>query len=276
MSNGEALSQPQPPNGSLTTDPTLLAGDADPSRFIRAHTFSEARQQPTTDRVLTTDVIQGLLRDEHVDVSGNPVLAFKTRCDRVPIGASEVVTARNPDMLADLHDQIADMIVRNCRIVFRSNDPARIQELAGAKQGYLQSLEREKHTYRHEIGTLFATGAYDKGRQGSELYGGLKVKDTKGTVVDLADMGQQSQDARPNIRTQREMTGTFVHWETSKRMAAKLKGADTPTTHRIYLNPTTEHLAGIFEEIMVSLDAADIEAKGKMLDRSTELLGKKR
>lgn len=103
-------------------------------------------------------------------------------------------------------------------------------------------------------------------------YHGLTINSSEGEI-DVSGMGSKKiKGVHPNIRVQRELTNQFVHWETDQMLREVQEGTYPELKKRIYLNPKTSDSIEIFTELMKTINGKGLSAKGKVLDRSYELM----
>lgn len=214
---------------------------------------------------LRDEFILGALNSELETTPGNRAMFIKYYLDRVGPDASDQEILGDPNNVADLHDQLIDLIIDNIVVVGPALDEEDQAVLEGATSNYTEHLRRSKSVVRDFILNEATGQTSDSLRSGLEFYG-LRIG-YQGQTIELTS--QNVSGVLVNFYVQRELTDTFIHWRTQACMENPYSQR---ATHRIYLNPRVYDTAGIFEEIMSEAEAKELEISGKTLARSVEFL----
>ncbi len=235
---------------------------------IRATTFAEAQALP---RQVGEDTMVDLVTGHLKGPTGEKVHFAKSYLDQVAPSHDEQDIAKNPDRIADLHDQATDVMARNMKLRVQGLDQPTTDHLRRVKSGYLAKLARGKAVFRQVSREIGQVGRTTTKLNGVQDLSGFVVQTDRGKV-DLSDLNSSVPGVRSNIRMQGTLVEGFMHWETDTRTDGKLKGSSAELTKRIYLNPETAALSSTFETIMTAINAKGYDAMGKMLMRGSESL----
>lgn len=236
---------------------------------IVARTFAEAKARP---KGFSDEFITGLLTGTLKSPDGTNAMFVKVYLDQVMSDQEEFELSHTPDRLADMHDGMVDMISDNLKIGIVDGDEKTRSYFVSKKQQYLERLRADSKKTRDML-VKYKAGDIRAFNPAYAEYHGLTINTAEGEI-DVSGMGSKKvKGVRPNIRIQRELANQFIHWETDQMMRDVQGGHYPELAKRIYLNPKTSNSVQIFTELMQTLNSKGLSAKGKVLDRSYELMG---
>lgn len=232
-------------------------------------TFEQAEQ---SGRILSDKFILGAVTHALEVAPGHSAVFVKNYLDLLPADKTDREFASDPDELINFRNETTDFVATHLTIFTNGLSPREVGRLRTLKRNFTERLEEEKDEVNDFI-RQFVSGRRPRPRypeQAAEYYG-LNVKTNDG-IKDLltTSIGQQ---ARANLEMQRQITALFVQWDSSGYVKSRLHQEPLdPLTKRIYLNPKMSRTVDIFTQIVDKVDAAGLNVKGKMLDRSLEAL----
>ena len=242
-----------------------------PEEQIRAYTFAEAAALP---RTLRDDTIAGIITEKLITPSGEEAFGIKHWLDRSLPSPAERAISKDPELIANLHDDAADLITRNLRIATSGIEEPGKNYLREQKAKFFSRLETDKQVFRTVAHEARTSGPRTTRLNGADEFIGFGVTTREGNK-DLLDIDTKVPGIRPNIQVQREVSGVFIHWQTDARTKERVHGnPGEELTKRIYLNPEVTEIVGTFETLMQALNEAGIDAKGKMLVKANEAIAK--
>lgn len=192
----------------------------------------------------------------------------------------EIELMNDPQAIASLHAQTAQMIARNSKIKF---DLGRMGSVGPGVETYLNSLN---NAYKKELEAddgsklVAALDAWRRTGQGGSVKLGdavaypryQPVYSKEGERIDLSNrFGKKPDGVRASISYQEGLGDAFIHWATDALLDHQIKAGSPKFARRMYLNPKMQDQPMIFEKIMTELNKAGLIVAGKMVDRAKEL-----
>ncbi len=251
-------------------DPSIMGGEAIATHELQINyrTFAEAQAAP---KRFSDEFIDGCL-DGSLSVGSEKDQLIKGFLDKAPMTEEDHAVATDPERVAGLYLQTAEVVARNLKIrVAPGGDPDvrsdKVQKVKAAKASFLDTLADEAPKAADVIADMCETGVGKFPRSAVE-FRGLEVDGH-----DLLDMDHKgSKDVRANIRVQRQATGSFIMGYTDSRVVEKQEGHDEPLGKRIYLNPNIEAAPYIFEQLLQTANEGGLSLQLKLFQRSAEAL----
>lgn len=190
----------------------------------------------------------------------------KLYMDMSPRDDSDTEFRDDKEKQAEFHAQVADLIARHVHLYGTEKHP----ESAKVFEAIL-SKYRRKLSEGNALVADYLTGKEKEFPYDEFIYVGLNAP-LASRAVDFTQ-GISVKGVSSNVFIQSEASGTFVHLTSDAYIEAKEKGEKPQLTRRIYLNPRNEHLVAIFDEILTTAKDSNIPLKGKLWDRTAELVG---
>lgn len=242
-----------------------------PEIRVRYETFEQAQE---SKKKFSDTFIDNVLSAESGDLLpftvGAERVGLKGYLDKVEATDTDKTILDDPEAIAAVYLNTTDMIARNLKIkVAKGLQPARIQEIAGAKESYMSSLKDEADTTADKIVDWCESADQKKSPRPGEAFGyyGFKVGDT-----DVLAWGEKgASDFHPNIKVQRQGGGNFIFGYSDARISQRMDGNRDTLDQRIYLNPDIMASPQIFEKVLEAANEAGIPLELKMLQRAEEL-----
>ncbi len=218
-----------------------------------------------------SDSLINRLIDNKLTKSNGEAAFVKTYMDNVPRDTSDDEFLSDVEARINFHDDLARVIARN--IKFSGTDPTNTRQtelLDKLLTSYKAKLEEGSERTANYFHTRDRgeRGKYD---EGALTYQGLSFQPKDRPRVFFLD-SEQIAGVRSNFTIQREITGTFVHFSSDDYLEKRTKGEAPQLTERIYLNPRSKDLIGIYEKTFNFAKENDIPMKAKVWDRSIEPL----
>lgn len=205
---------------------------------------------------------------------GSEKAGLKGYLDKVEATPDDEAIIDNPEAIAAVYLHTTEMVARNLKIkVKKGTDPARVQEIAGAKDAYIGGLKDEAVAAADKIVAWAATGDQQNAPRPGEAFGlyGFKVGEGDEAVDALEWGGKTAPDFHSNIKMQRQGGGNFIFGYSDTRVTQRMDGQRDSLTQRIYLNPDITSSPQVFEKVLGAANQAGIALEIKMLQRSEEL-----
>jgi hypothetical protein len=227
-------------------------------------TFENAQEKnrPFSDEFVDA-AVNGSLR-----VGDEKIQLLKAYFDQVPVDNSDNEFVRNPGEVKEYRDDLSDFVINHLRLIVPRSQSQHAEHLKVKKRAFLEKVDDDKKIIRDYIDTL------DRGREPRPRYPesafdfqGLRLP-TEGGEADLLE-GVEVSGIRANLQVQSGLTQSFLHW-TSRDYLKRQNNEKPKLTRRIYLNPRVRSSIRIFSEVIDAAEAAGLQVKGKILDRSGE------
>lgn len=234
---------------------------------IKASTFEEAMKFP---KILKPETMLGIVNSDLAIDANNSTNSVKHWLDQAPLDELDNDFAESSEAITTFHTELTEIITNNFKVAVTSKDPDVRSYVSQQKVRYLENLHTKDEAFAKKVES-FSQGEVVRGMSHDADYSGFLISSESGNVdISNRENSRKIAGIRTNITCQTEIAGSFIHWETDKRIREKLEGNATELTHRIYLNPLVTGLCETFEEVMTALGEAGLEAHGKILDRSVE------
>jgi hypothetical protein len=231
--------------------------------------FEQLHALPKT---LSDDFILKCLNNELRIQTGDSPMSVYEFMTHVPADESDKGFVRDPEKLADFHAALVDFITTKLSLHTRNLNVNQERDLEGIKQEFFSRLAAGNSDVSDFVTRWISwTGEGKRPRMPIYTYQfhGLNLPTNKGDI-DL--LSRSTRQVRSNLFMQREMTGQYLHWESSSYTDNHMDEDDMEMSKRIYLNPRLEDTVKIFGQITDLIDEAGLGAGGKILDRGYEAL----
>lgn len=212
--------------------------------------------------------IDGALAHD-LKIGENRVFTIKSYFDNVPMTPEDNEVARSPQEIAALYRETSEVVLRNLNVIRATNaSPERIAEISAAKQSYEGRLAAQIPHAEQAIIAWCSDNKVNQFPVAAVEYQGFGLN---GQALMNSRIKDPS-DVAVNIKTQREIAGTFIMAYSNNRMLERKGNERTEEPdRRIYLNPNIKATPLVFEQILQMANEKGLTLQLKMIQRATEL-----
>lgn len=246
------------------------SGEAGPSPVeshdihVRFNTFAEAE---SITKHVGDEFIDRLLTNK-LDVGGEWAAA-KGYIDRIETTRRDDEVIRDPSRIAGLYRSTTEMVMRNLKLIVKPDmTDARRAQVKQAKNAFVSGLRQEIPRTEAEIIQWCNRGTDTSKRFPMQAHRYMNfMLDGK----EMLESGTQAApDAWPNIKVQRQVTGTFVTGSSDVRLRTRRDGGGAKMERRIYLNPDIEATPHVFEQVLKRANEEGLEIQFKMAQQAPD------